>query len=249
MGLVTASCQKCCSLPPLPSESSSPIEPEIISNSLNLKSLKIYENQRNTALTALSNPLDLNSLNSPGTNGRYTANSNFTNMIFRENDVNIAVNQLISQKLYYKLINGENLINIINKLYNYSNSSLLEIIEIIISITKELYVNEKNSDFHQNYIKNLQEILNKKLIDTNLTINDNDNNCKDLLLNILTDVIEIYHYLRYDTAKNKKPYDIFLWKNIPNLNSYFNDKLLIIKENIEKLPLVEDKLKIIDSLV
>jgi hypothetical protein len=130
-----------------------------------------------------------------------------------------------------------------------SISSLLEIIEIIISITKELYVNEKNSDFHQNYIKNLQEILNKKLIDTNLTINDNDNNCKDLLLNILTDVIEIYHYLRYDTAKNKKPYDIFLWKNIPNLNSYFNDKLLIIKENIGKLPLVEDKLKIIDSLV
>ena len=248
MGLVTASCQKCCSLPPLPSESSSPIEPEIISNSLNLKSIK-YENQRNTALTALTNPLDLNSLNSPGTNGRYTANSIYSNMIFKDNDINITVNNLISPKLYFKLINGENLYNILNKLYNYNNSSLLEIIEIIISITKDLYVNEKNSVFHQDYIKNLQEVLNKKLIDTNLTVNDNDNNLKELLLNILADIIEIYHYLRYDTAKNKKPYNTFLWKNIPNLDTYFNNKLLIIKENIGKLPLEEDKLKIIDSLV
>jgi hypothetical protein len=248
MGIIS-SCQKCCSLPPLPSESSTPIEPEILSNSINLKSYKNYNNQRNTAITALTNPLDINSINSPNTNGRYTANSLYSNLIFRENDVNIAVNQLISSKLYYNLINGENLYNIINRLNNYSNSSLFEIIEIIISITKDLYVNEKNISFHQKYINDLHNFLNKKLSNQNLTINDNDYNCKDLLINLLADIIEIYHFLRCDTAKNKKPYDTFLWKNIPDLDDYFNKKLLIIKENIEKLPLIDDKMIIVDSLV
>ena len=218
-------CKNICSLPRFPSNDIcefSKEEEEILNKNIKNKRNKNI-NKKNKKYIIIS-PQRLLTISKP--------------IYFIDNDVGVALNLLISSIIYEKMLNNESLNEILNPLQIFTNENLFEIIESLIIIINELIVYDHNQKLHDLFYDILKEIIGTKLNGNNITL-ENDVNVNNILMNIVENLVEIYHYFKYDTAKEKYPYKFFFWNNQINIIEYIKENINDIKNNLNKIDMIK----------
>ena len=55
------------------------------------------------------------------------------------------------------------------------------------------------------------------------------------MIDIICDLVEIYHFFKFTIAGNREPYDNFLWSNVDDIDKYIEGLILKAKESIENV--------------
>lgn len=144
---------------------------------------------------------------------------------FLENDSAIAVNELTSPIIYAKMLMGESLSLIINVISSYEVMVLIEIIVKTYAVTKKLMCKEDLVNLHDNYVNSMEPIVNemeKKFIEGKMYI---ENEYKNDLLGMICDLVEVFHFFKYNISGGKDPYIEFYWMKYQNVEGHIKEKI------------------------
>ena len=220
--------QYCCKLPNDPStnnglpedkheitnfKSKAPIKPK--------KNLSYYQSPRpskqpNQSSTSFGSPISQKS--------NTMISSQIRPLIFIDNDISVAVNLLTGSSIYERLLSGEILLKLISPLNDFILSNLYEVLRSIYEIMKGLIIKDENKILHLKVIESLGNSIGKDELDfSDIGEGDMMNNMKNVILDIICNLVEIYHFFKFTIAGRKEPYNIFLWNNVSDIDEYIEE--------------------------
>ena len=157
-------------------------------------------------------------------------------LIFIDNDISVAVNLLTGINIYEKLLTGEILLKLISPLNDFLLSNVYEVLKSLYELTKTLIIKDENKELHKKVIELLGNAIGNDILDFS-DIKEGNIMCdmKNVILDVICNLVEIYHFFKFTIAGRKEPYNIFLWNNVNDIEDYIEELSRNAQKGIETI--------------
>ena len=230
--------QYCCRLPNDPNyQEGYPDEKNEITNvKVKSKKPKTKKTYYPTPRSSRSPNRNSNYSNSPRSQRSHITMSLNKPLIFINNDISVAVNLLSGNNIYDKMMGGEMILKLVSPLNDFTMNNIYEIIKSMYIITKKLIVKDECMKLHEKLAENIGNAIGYDNIDfRDIEEGDMFITIKNEMIDIICDLVEIYHFFKFTIAGNREPYDNFLWSNVDDIDKYIEGLILKAKESIENV--------------
>ena len=154
--------------------------------------------------------------------------------LLSDKEVESAVDLLFSPEIYEKLLKGEKKEELIKPLTSFDNTSLFSIVVKVYSMLE----GHSNSDDKVEKFKTtilfgiktlVEEIKNNSLA---LQKEDANEEIQKNMINVISKLSELYHYLKFISSNGNSPYNQNLWKKEMNIDSYMKTQVFECTNNL-----------------
>ena len=228
----------CCRLPNDPNykEGSHDEKKEITNIRVKSKKPKQKITHYPTPRSSRSPNRNSNYSNSPRSQRSPISQSQNKPLIFINNDISVAVNLLSGNNIYDKMIGGEMILKLVSPLNDFTMNNIYEIIKSMYIIIKKLIVKDEYVKLHEKLSENIGNAIGYDNIDfSDMGEGDMFIAIKNEMIDIVCDLVEMYHFVKFTIAGGREPYDNYLWSNVDDIDKYIEGLIIKAKESIENV--------------
>ena len=134
------------------------------------------------------------------------------------------------------MIGGEMILKLVSPLNGFTMNNIYEIIKSMYIIIKKLIVKDEYVKLHEKLSENIGNAIGYDNIDfSDMGEGDMFIVVKNEMIDIICDLVEVYHFFKFTIAGGREPYDNFLWSNVDDIDKYIEGLIIKAKESIENV--------------
>ena len=154
--------------------------------------------------------------------------------LLSDKEVESAVDLLFSPEIYEKLLKGEKKEELIKPLTSFDNTSLFSIVvKVYAMLEGHSNSDEKVEKFKTTILFGIKTLV-EEIKNNSLALQKEDANeeIQKNMINVISKLSELYHYLKFISSNGNSPYNQNLWKKEMNIDSYMKTQVFECTNNL-----------------